>query len=88
MSRSKQDSAGDMQVVRASGGVRVFVDQAVQDGFSADLLCVDVGHGGAGSATFWAAPRFPDSIIGAISCCELPVQVLVEGLLRGPVPER
>ena len=35
----------------------------------------------------WAAPRFPDSVIGAISCCELPVQVLVEGLLRGPVPE-
>jgi hypothetical protein len=31
-----------------------------------------------------AAPRFPDSVIGAISCCELPVQVLVEGLLRGP----
>jgi hypothetical protein len=36
----------------------------------------------------WAALRFPDSVIDAISCCELPVQVLVEGLLRGPVPER
>ena len=36
----------------------------------------------------WAAPRFPDSVIDVISCCELPVQVLVEGLLRGPVPER
>jgi hypothetical protein len=42
-----------------------------------------LAHGGE-----WAAPRFPDSVIGAISCCELPVQVLVEGLLRGPVPER
>jgi hypothetical protein len=35
----------------------------------------------------WAAPRFPDSRIGAISCCELPVQVLVVGFLRSPVPE-
>src|SRR6266550_9568921 len=36
---------------------------------------------------FWAAPRFPDNGIGAISCRELPVQVLVEGLLRSPVGE-
>ena len=32
--------------------MRVFVDQASQDGFSADLLCVDVRHGGAESVTF------------------------------------
>jgi len=32
--------------------VGVFVDQAAQDGSSADLFCVDVGHGGAGSARF------------------------------------
>jgi hypothetical protein len=30
--------------------VRIFVDQAIEDGFSADLLSVDVG--GAGSVTF------------------------------------
>jgi hypothetical protein len=32
--------------------VRVLVDQAAQDGFSADLLCVDAGHRGAGSVRF------------------------------------
>jgi hypothetical protein len=42
--------------------VRVFVDEAVEDRFPADLLCADVGHGGAGSDTFvvwgarWAMP--------------------------------
>jgi len=35
----------------------------------------------------WAASRFPDSRIEAISCCELPVQVLVMGFLRSPVAE-
>jgi hypothetical protein len=35
----------------------------------------------------WAAPRFPDSGIGAISCCELLFQVPVMGFLRSPVPE-
>jgi hypothetical protein len=32
--------------------VRVFVDQAAQDRFSADLPPFDVGHGGAGSVKF------------------------------------
>src|SRR5258708_6621411 len=36
---------------------------------------------------FWAAPRFPDSGIGAISCCALPVQVLVVDFLRSSVAE-
>jgi hypothetical protein len=35
----------------------------------------------------WAAPRFPDSRFGAISCCTLPVQVLVVDFLRSPVAE-
>ena len=35
----------------------------------------------------WAAPRFPDYGIDVISCCGLPVQVLVECLLRGPVAD-
>ena len=38
-------------------------------------------------AANWAAPRFPDSGIGAISCCPLPVQVLVVDFLRSPVAE-
>src|SRR5258708_36130354 len=37
--------------------------------------------------TTWAAPPFPDSFICVISRCELPVQVLVVGLLRSPVAE-
>ena len=35
----------------------------------------------------WAASHFPDSFICVISCCELPVQVLVVGFLRSPVTE-
>src|SRR5258708_23214073 len=45
-----------------------------------DAALTDVTH-------MWAAPPFPDSGIGAISCCELPVQVLVVGFLRSPVAE-
>jgi hypothetical protein len=44
--------SGDLQVFHVSGSVRVFVDQAVENRFSADLLCADIGHGGAGSGTF------------------------------------
>ena len=52
LSRSKIGLAGDLQVFCVSGGVRVLVDQAAQDGFSADLLCVDAGRRGAGSVRF------------------------------------
>src|SRR5260221_2237725 len=45
-----------------------------------DAALTDVTH-------IWAAPPFPDSGIGAISCCERPVQVLVVGFLRSPVAE-
>jgi hypothetical protein len=45
----KHDWAGDLRFVQASGGVRVFVDQAVEDGFSADPHDIEVGHGGPGS---------------------------------------
>ena len=46
------------------------------------LAAMDVVEG------LWAAPRLPDSGIGAISCCTLPVQVLVVNFLRSPVAER
>jgi hypothetical protein len=59
----KQDWAGDLQVFRASRGVRVFVDQAAQDRFSADLLCVDVGHGGAGSVRFVVGDVLGDALV-------------------------
>jgi len=59
----KQDSAGDLQVIRASGGVRVLVDQAAQDGFSADVLCADAGHGGAGSVMFAVRDALGDALV-------------------------
>ena len=43
--------------------MRVLVDQAVHDGFSADLLCVDFGHGGAGSVTFVVRDALGDATI-------------------------
>ena len=46
-----------------SGGVRVLVDQAAQDGFSADLLSVDVGHGGAGSVRFLVGDALGDALV-------------------------
>jgi len=44
--RSTTGLPGDLLVFRASGSVRVFVDQSAQDRFSADLLCVYAGPGG------------------------------------------
>src|SRR6266536_2302367 len=51
LSRSKIGFGWLPAGLRASDGVPVFVDQAVEDRFEADPLCVDVGHGGAGSVT-------------------------------------
>jgi hypothetical protein len=59
----KYGSVGDLRVFRASGGIRVFVDQAAQDGFSADLLYIDVGHGGAGSVTFIVGDALGDALM-------------------------
>jgi hypothetical protein len=47
--------------LRPPGCVHLLVDQAVKNGFSADLPCVDFGHGGAGNAAF--APG---------TCCAMP----------------
>ena len=55
---------GDLQVFHASGGVGVFVDQAAQDGFSADLLSVDIGHRGAGSAGLVVGDALRDARCG------------------------
>ncbi len=38
-------------------------DQAVENRFSADLLCVDAGHGGAGSATFAVGDALRDALV-------------------------
>jgi hypothetical protein len=43
--------------------VRVLVDQAARDGFSADLLSVDVGQGGAGSVRFLVGDALGDALV-------------------------
>ena len=46
-----------------SGGVRVFVDRAAQDGFSEDPFAVEVGHGDAGSAGFVIGDALGDALV-------------------------
>ena len=60
----KLDLSVDLQVFRVSGGVGVFVDQAAQDGSSADLLSIDVGHRRAGSVTFVARDALRYALVG------------------------
>jgi hypothetical protein len=57
------DSVVDLRVFRAPGGVRVLVDQATQDRFSADLPCVDVGQSGAVSVTFVGGDVLGDALV-------------------------
>jgi hypothetical protein len=61
--------SGDLRVLAGSGGVRVFVDQAAQDGSSMDPCGVEVGHGAAGGVTICVgghAERCPGA---AWPCC-------------------
>jgi hypothetical protein len=53
----------DLRFVGASGGVRVFVDQAAQDGFSEDPFAVEVGHGDAGSVEFVIGDALGDALV-------------------------
>jgi hypothetical protein len=49
-------------------GADIFVDQAVEDGFSADLLCAEVGHGRGVSVGFVSGELLgecPDAACGA-----------------------
>jgi hypothetical protein len=52
-----------MRFVRASGGVHVCIDQAVEDGFSADPLDVEVGHGGPGSVASGVGDALGDALV-------------------------
>ena len=45
--------------------MRVFVDQAAQDRFSADLPCIDVGHGAAGRVRFAAGDTLGNALVRA-----------------------
>jgi putative transposase len=51
----------------ASGNARVLVDQAAQDGFPADPLCSDAGHGDAGSVRCVVGDALGDTLWGSIT---------------------
>ena len=55
--------SGDLRVLGGSGGVRVFVDQAAQDGASVDPCGVEVGHGGAGRVTICVGDMLSDALV-------------------------
>jgi hypothetical protein len=55
--------SGDLRVLAGSGGVRVFVDQAAQDGSSMDPCGVEVGHGEAGGVTICVGDMLSDALV-------------------------
>ena len=59
----KYDSARWPAGSRGSGGVRVFVDQAAQDGSSVDSYGAGVGHGGPGDVTVAAGDVLCDALV-------------------------
>jgi hypothetical protein len=59
-----------LQVFHALGGVDIFVDQAVEDGFSADLPCVDVGYGRAVDVGFVLGDVLGDALVRPV--CSAP----------------
>ena len=52
-----------MRFVRASGGVHVCIDQAVEDGFSADLFDAGVGYRNEGSTAFTVGDTLRDALV-------------------------
>jgi hypothetical protein len=50
-------------VFRPSCGACVLVDQAVEDRFSTDVLCVDVSHGGADTVAFVVGNVLRDTLV-------------------------
>lgn len=50
-------------VLRVSGGVHVLVDQAVEDGFSADPFDAGVGCGDEGSRAFAVGDTLRDALV-------------------------
>ena len=59
----KQDTAGGLQAFRPSGGVRVLVDQAVEDRSSADLQGVEIGSAAAGNVRFVVGGALGDALV-------------------------
>ena len=63
LSRSKIGFGWGPVVLQVSGGVRVFVDQAVEDGFSADPFNAGVGCGDEGSMAFAVGDTLRDALV-------------------------
>ena len=63
VSRSKIGFGWRPVVLRVSGGVHVFVDQAVEDGFSADPFDAGVGCGDEGSTAFAVGDTLRDALV-------------------------
>jgi hypothetical protein len=59
----KWDSSGDLRFFGISGGARVFVDQAAQDGFSEDPFTVEVGNGAVAAAVFAVGDALGNALV-------------------------
>ena len=66
--------SGDLRILGGSGGVRVFVDQAAQDGSSVDPSGIDFGHSGAWGVTICVgrAEQCPGAAWPCCSAFETP----------------
>jgi hypothetical protein len=54
---------GDLRILGGSGGVRVFVDQAAQDGSSVDPSGIDFGHSGARGVTMCVGDVLSNALV-------------------------
>ena len=52
-----------MRLFRVSDCTLIFIDQAVEDRFSADLPCVDVGYGRGVSVAFGGGDALGDALV-------------------------
>ena len=61
----KLDQHRDLRFFGISGSMRIFVDQAAQDGFSEDPSAVEVGNGEAAIVVFAVGGALGDALWGS-----------------------
>jgi hypothetical protein len=61
--RSKIGPCRDLRFSGISGGARIFVDQAAQDGFSEDPSAVEVGNGEVAAVVFTVGDALGDALV-------------------------
>jgi hypothetical protein len=59
----KYDPCRDLRFFEMSGGARVFVDQAAQDGFSEDPSAVEVGNYEVATVVFTVGDSLGDPLV-------------------------